>query len=436
MKKFYTFPLRAGIFALGALLLGSSASFAAPQKTRSAARPNEGTFTADGYYYEIISKDARTVRFGINFLDDQRPYSGDVVVPATVSSEGVEYSVIEIGPFAFDEDATLLKSVTLPESIRRIDQYSFWGTVIPEIVIPEGVEEIEKESFMEAQLETLSLPSTLTTVGSDVFCDNKKLKSVSMAEGMTTIGDNMFNGCALLAELSLPTTIRTIGEYAFFECDVLPTLTLSEGLEQIGKYAFARCNAFTEVTLPSTALTLGKGIFVSADNLRNVVLPEALTEIPAETFSYCTNILGYTIPDGITTVGQQAFEHCYNLADITFGSGVTTIGAGCFNYVTSLTSVASKAIVPPAGASFASEVYAGATLTVPASSVEAYRAAEGWKEFSSIIGNAEWSGIDSITGESAGATRWYNLQGAEVASPRHGDVLIRVAGGKSEKVVY
>mgnify|MGYP003296459586 CR=1 FL=1 len=44
------------------------------------------------------------------------------------------------------------------------------------------------------------------------------------------------------------------------------------------------------------------------------------------------------------------------------------------------------ATVPPTGADFAEEAYANATLYVPKKSVDAYKAAEGWKEFQNIVG--------------------------------------------------
>ena len=64
-----------------------------------AADPNEGTFYNGSYYYEIISKADKTVRFAIDYINDATPYSGDVVVPAKVSNDGSDYTVVEIGKF-------------------------------------------------------------------------------------------------------------------------------------------------------------------------------------------------------------------------------------------------------------------------------------------------------------------------------------------------
>ena len=432
MKNIYLGLSLAAMMAAG---IAGEALAAAPQKSPAYARDKEGSFFADKYYYEIISKADKTVRFGIDFGNDQRPYSGDVVVPATVTdpSDNTEYTVVEIGPFAFDEDATRLNSVTLPTTIRRIDQYSFWGTVISELVIPEGVEEIEKESFMEAQLVTLTLPGTLQTLGADIFCDNKQLESVTMTEGIETIGDSMFSGCVKLKEFSLPTTVKHIGAMAFFECVELPEFVIPEGVETIDKYAFSRCQAFTSITLPETALTLGKGVFCDMEYITTATLPEALTEIPEETFSYCASLPSYVIHDNVRSIGTRSFEWCLDLKEITFGAGMESIGEAAFDRDEKITMVRSKAQVPPTGASFMPAVYANARLVVPAGSKDAYQNAEGWKEFVTIQEDDETQGVGELITDGA-AAEYFTLEGVRVANPGSG-LYLRRSGDKVTKVI-
>ena len=64
-----------------------------------------------------------------------------------------------------------------------------------------------------------------------------------------------------------------------------------------------------------------------------------------------------------------------------------------------LTSVTSLNTEPPVGAAFDSEVYENAILYVPNAALEAYKAADGWKEFNNIIGIG--SGVDEIGQEAA-----------------------------------
>lgn len=55
--------------------------------------------------------------------------------------------------------------------------------------------------------------------------------------------------------------------------------------------------------------------------------------------------------------------------------------------------------MPPAGAAFENEVYENAILYVPNTAIDAYKQADGWKEFGNIIGIG--SGVDEIGGQPA-----------------------------------
>lgn len=60
-----------------------------------------------------------------------------------------------------------------------------------------------------------------------------------------------FAYCYALESLTLPSTLRSVGAWAFSESTGLKNLTLNEGLETIGGNAF-RYAAITELTIPGT----------------------------------------------------------------------------------------------------------------------------------------------------------------------------------------
>ena len=91
------------------------------------------------------------------------------------------------------------------------------------------------------------------------------------------------------------------------------------------------------------------------------------------------------IPEGVTTIGYAAFLNCSSLTSIEIPEGVTSIGGYAFSGCSSLTSFTCLAVNPPTYDSiFGSEIYFG-PIYVPASSVDAYKAANGWKNFASQI---------------------------------------------------
>ena len=98
---------------------------------------------------------------------------------------------------------------------------------------------------------------------------------------------------------------------------------------------------------------------------------------------YLSNVV---IEDGVTSIGDRAFYWCENLVSVTIPNSVTTIGEEVFEYTNNITKIINHATIPQKikNSTFDSWSFKDCTLYVPAASVSAYRAAEGWKEFRNI----------------------------------------------------
>ena len=98
----------------------------------------------DGIYYNLISK-AKTaeVTYG------GEAYSGEVVIPNSITSEGQEYTVASIGSCAF-RSCSGLTSVTIPNSVTSI-----------------GVEAFRSCSG----LTSITIPNSVTSIGDYAFSD-------------------------------------------------------------------------------------------------------------------------------------------------------------------------------------------------------------------------------------------------------------------------
>ena len=102
-------------------------------------------FMVDGIYYKLEEgKTTVSVTFG---TEDNVKYSGDVVIPPTVTYNGTTYNVTYIYYNAF-RDCPTLTSVTMPESVTIIEGSAFQGcTGLTSITIPEYVTTIEDYAF-------------------------------------------------------------------------------------------------------------------------------------------------------------------------------------------------------------------------------------------------------------------------------------------------
>ena len=72
----------------------------------------------DGIYYIIYSNETAEVTYG------EEKYSGEVVIPSSITAEGKEYTVTSIRKDAF-RNCSGLTSVTIPNSVTSIGQGAF-----------------------------------------------------------------------------------------------------------------------------------------------------------------------------------------------------------------------------------------------------------------------------------------------------------------------
>ena len=84
---------------------------------------NAYDFQVDGLYYEII-KGTNEVFIHPANGKIQMKYSGDITIPESVSDyDGNVYTIVGIGEYAFA--ASSITSISLPQTIRFIDDYAF-----------------------------------------------------------------------------------------------------------------------------------------------------------------------------------------------------------------------------------------------------------------------------------------------------------------------
>ena len=105
-------------------------------------------------------------------------------------------------------------------------------------------------------------------------------------------------------------------------------------------------------------------------------------------YSHRNTITKVVIADSVTSIGDYAFCRCAGLTSITLPSSLTSIGSYVFFDCTGLTEITVEAVVPPTVGSYNSfyNVSRSIPVCVPAGSVQAYKDAEIWKEFTNIIG--------------------------------------------------
>ena len=134
--------------------------------------------------------------------------------------------------------------------------------------------------------------------------------------------------------------------------------------------------------------------------LSSVTLPDELTKIGKFTFAECTSLTSIDLPDNMTNISESLFENCTGLNTIVFPDSIKNIGYDAFYGCTSLTSITAHPTNPPTIKS-GTFGYVDKTipLYVPEASIELYRTAPYWEEFSNFRALSESTNITQTTSE-------------------------------------
>ena len=404
-------------------------------------------FEVGGIYYNILSEEDKTVEVtfkGSSYSEYSNEYTGDVVIPGTVTKSEMITTVI--GTFddwtstnKGNDGTTSQTSYTL--NVKAGDILNFDWSVSSEsnydwlTITLDGTEIVKKSGTLSGSYEkTFDTAGTHTLVvkyskdGSvDNGDDEGKVYNITLsgASGsanntvyrVTSIGDYAFYYCSGLTSVVIPNSVTSIGERAFFGCEHLTSVVIPNSVTFIGDWAFYGCSGLTSIEIPNSVTSIGDAAFSYCSGLTSVEIPNSVTFIGDYAFYNCKGLKSITIPNSVTKIGESTFSDCSALTSIVIPNSVTFIGNEAFFYCTGLTSITSL-ISAEDLFSISSEVFGGVgknacTLYVPNGAKETYASTEGWNEFTNIVelepeviggscgANVNWileNGVLTITG--------------------------------------
>lgn len=206
-------------------------------------------FEVDGIFYNIIGNDEVSVTYkGESGSVYEHEYSGDVVIPETVTYEGKTYKVTTLGRYAFYLNY-LMTSISIPNSVTRIEENALeYCRGLKSLTIPNSVTHIKDYAFVFCnKLTEVTLSNNIDSLGIYPFQDCENLERITIPTCLTSIVWGMFYGCSKLDEVVIPSSITMIEKYAFNSCDSLKTIVVSENVTEIGTFAFYRCYALASM---------------------------------------------------------------------------------------------------------------------------------------------------------------------------------------------
>ena len=297
-------------------------------------------------------------------------------------------------------------------------------------IIPNTVTTIGSGAFSDCSgLENINIPNSVTTIGWGAFSGCSGLENINIPNSVTTIDFEAFYQCNILRNVDLGNAVTTIGTRAFADCSELASVNIPNSVTEIGFDAFRNTkileNEHGIVYLGNWAVQYNYSEELPADT----IIKEGTIGIANGTFGSPDYIQPFTynviIPNSVLYIGSDAFSRqifggVSPVKHITIGKNVKLIGGGAF-YTGSycwysgnlageveLQSITCLAKVPPmtTGGAFAGmnefadrhggwteiyedmdyAIYDKVTLYVPSGSVQAYKEADDWCRFKTIIG--------------------------------------------------
>lgn len=376
----------------------------------------------DGIYYNFLNKSKTAV---VTNGGSNVKYSGDVVIPSSVTYENIVYDVTSIGDNAFRNNYGL-KSITIPNSITKIGDYAFnYCLGLTSIIFPNSVTSIGRNAFEHcSNLTEIKFGSGITSIGDNAFYDSRKISKVEYysIESLCKISFGMYASNPLqyakhlyyngreVKDLIIPSGVTSIGQSAFINCSYLTSVIIPNSVTSIGDNSFCGCSSLTSINIPNSVTSIGYGAFNDCSGLVSVTIPNNLTSIYESTFGHCSGLTSIIIPNSVTSIGQNAFYFCSNLKSIVIPNGVKNIGHWTFyncsklevvsipESVTSINNEAfskcnelsdvycySKNVPSTTDDIFADSYIEYATLHVPESSLNSYKTISPWSGFGTIL---------------------------------------------------
>ncbi len=362
------------------------------------------------YNYYNEGKELQVTFLSSEIFYQKNAYVGNVVIPEEVTYMNRTRKVTSIGSDAFKYSS--LTSVTIPNSVTSIGSYAFESCYsLTSVTIPNSVTSIGSYAFESCySLTSVNIPNSVTSIGDGAFQGCHGLTSVTISDitawlSISFAGSesnplcyayHLFLNGEEVKDLTIPNSVTSIGDYAFQWCSSLTSVTIPNSVTSIGNSAFYYCSNLTSVTIPNSVTSIGNSAFYYCSNLTSVTIPSSVTSIGGYAFQRCSSLTSVTIGNSVTTIGYSAFSDCSSLTSVTIPNSVTSIGDYAFSGCSSLTSIISKMMNPckiPSNC-FTKDHYYNSTLYIPEGTTEKYKTTDFWSNFL-FVEEGDPSGGDS-----------------------------------------
>ena len=340
-----------------------------------------------------------------------------------ITIDGERYYVTGIGYGAF-ADCKNLKSVNFNArtDVRTIGGSAFSGcSGLTEITIPNTVTAMGKDAFNKcdglkkvyySSLEHLcsidfvgGLSANPLWCANNLYIGENKIEKLVVPSTVKDIKAYAFAG-GNFTSVTIPSSVTTIGEDAFADCTKITTVRFEDGISPLDLVAgafhyyedgksyyqvindlYLGRNIANRTSLRPRNLVIGNLVTEFSDfkgnkYLESLTIGSGLTAIPSDAFNGCS-LSEVAVPVNVTEIGENAFANNNGkLKKVSMGYKLANVGEKAFDGNT-VTTVNVAAMTPPEAPDNVFSTYSG-KLYVPADKLDEYY--DTWSCWSHFVG--------------------------------------------------
>lgn len=226
--------------------------------------------------------------------------------------------------------------------------------VIPSKINGVTVTTIGTDAFLGLNITSVTIPASVTEIGSNAFAGCTNLTSVNYAGDWSKLTiqsgnpavedaanaqlfdfaftpDNTavivirYKGTA--ADVTIPSRYKgkpvTMIDHAAFYNSAVTSVTIPDSVTSIPDSAFGFCSQLTNISIPNSVTYIGFSAFNSCTSLKSITLPSSLSFISGALFLGCSQLTTIHIPVSVTSIGNNAFADCPSLMTVTYPGSKT-----------------------------------------------------------------------------------------------------------------
>jgi hypothetical protein len=264
----------------------------------------------------------------------------DAFQSSRLTNVDIPNSVISIGVAAFN--ASRLTSVTVPNGVASIGEGAFSTcSSLANVTIGNGVTNMSVGAFGSAFSECSSLTNIAVDAANPDYASlggvlfDKMIKTLIQYPSGLTAGNYVITNSvakitgsafatSLLTAITIPNSVTNIGSFAFQDCSRLTNIAVAADNPSYASVGGVLFNKAMTLLIQCPGGVTG-----------SYAVPNSVTTVGSFAFEYCSGLTNAAIPNSVTNIGSDAFALC-GLREAYFQGNAPLVNGGAGSADTSV----------------------------------------------------------------------------------------------------